>query len=82
MYAWVVQLQVQLAGATVSFSGAGGDGRRDVVVVGCWTRLPLAPGGWTEARGSPHGPSGRSETPKNSLFAALIRHSPVDIHTD
>lgn len=44
MYAWVVQLQVQLAGATVSFSGAGGDGRRDVVVVGCWTRLPLAPG--------------------------------------
>ena len=42
MYAWVVQLQVQLAGATVSFSGAGGDGRRDVVVVGCWTRLPLA----------------------------------------
>ena len=44
MYARVVQLQVQLAGAMVNFSGAGGDGRRDVVVVGCWTRLPLAPG--------------------------------------
>lgn len=43
MYAQVVQLRVQLAGSVVSFSGVVGDGRRDVVV-GCWTRLPLAPG--------------------------------------
>lgn len=32
---------MQLLETIVSFSGAGGDGRRDVVVVGAGTRLPL-----------------------------------------
>jgi hypothetical protein len=83
MYVRVVQLQVQLAGAMVSFSGAGGDGRRDVVVAGCWTRLRLAPGRKLGDRRMGHPPSSRSESDtgaKNSLFTSLIRHSQVDIH--
>jgi hypothetical protein len=79
MCGWVVQLQVQLLEAIVSFSGAGGDGRRDVVVVGAGTRLP----GGLELAPS----AGRSRWPvlgqlQNLCFTHLIRHPETDISSD
>ena len=58
MYVCMFQLQQQLSEAVVSFSGAGDDGRRDVVVVGCWTRLRLAAWSSGIARG-PCAPSSK-----------------------